>query len=349
MKPPQRSAWLWIALTALVCGLLDCLLLLLLPALHLSFGAVGLPLLMFGLGRLVVLLPFLLLARITRKSSRSPKGLVILSAILQSGLLAVGFYSLYLEPFHLTVTTLQPASSPSFLAGRPLRILHLTDLHIEHPTRREADILARAEEIQPDMIVLTGDYLNPTFMDDPLSQQETRQFLSQLEAPNGVYAVNGTVDDPERMSVLFDGLENIQVLNDEVLLQQWPGGTLALVGVMNSHDPRRDEQALQDLMTGVPADAYSLLLYHTPDLITLAAATGVDLYLAGHTHGGQVRLPFYGALITFSQFGKQYEMGSYQVDGTTLYVSRGLGMEGWDAPRLRFLCPPELVVIELGQ
>jgi hypothetical protein len=61
-----------------------------------------------------------------------------------------------------------------------------------------------------------------------------------------------------------------------------------------------------------------------------------------------VRLPFYGAIVTLSAFGKQFEMGRYQLDQTTLYVSRGIGMEGLRLPRVRFLCPPEIVAIELG-
>jgi predicted MPP superfamily phosphohydrolase len=76
----------------------------------------------------------------------------------------------------------------------------------------------------------------------------------------------------------------------------------------------------------------------------------VDLYLAGHTHGGQLRLPVYGAMFTATTVGKRYEMGRYDVDGLTLYVSRGIGMEGKGAPRARFLCPPEIVCIDvIGQ
>jgi hypothetical protein len=101
-------------------------------------------------------------------------------------------------------------------------------------------------------------------------------------------------------------------------------------------------------MAAAPADAYTLLLYHTPDLIETASASSVDLYLAGHTHGGQIRLPFHGAVFTFSEYGKKYEMGEYIVGPTTLYVTRGLGMEGFNMPRARFLCPPEIVLVELG-
>jgi predicted MPP superfamily phosphohydrolase len=102
------------------------------------------------------------------------------------------------------------------------------------------------------------------------------------------------------------------------------------------------------LMQTVPAGAYSVLLYHTPDLIDTASALGVNLYLAGHTHGGQIRLPFYGALITFSAYGRRYQMGRYTLGPTTLYVSRGLGMEGLGLPRVRILCPPEVDVISLA-
>jgi len=228
-------------------------------------------------------------------------------------------------------------------------VVHLSDLHIEHPTRREQEVLATVAALEADVILLTGDYLNPTYMDDPQSLAETRQFLAQLHAPYGVFAVNGTVDDPGRMSILFDGLENISVLDDKIAMLSFPGGELAILGLTNTFEPGADRQALLLMAEQVPGEAYTLLRYHTPDLIETAASTGIDLYLAGHTHSGQIRLPFYGALVTFSAYGKQYEMGAYQVGETFLYVSRGLGMEGWDAPRMRFLCPPELEVLELGE
>jgi predicted MPP superfamily phosphohydrolase len=100
-------------------------------------------------------------------------------------------------------------------------------------------------------------------------------------------------------------------------------------------------------MATTPPGAYTILLYHTPDLAEAAAAAGVDLYLAGHTHGGQIRLPWYGALTTSSAYGKRFEAGLYQVDLMSLYVSRGIGLEGLRLPRARFLCPPEIIVIDM--
>jgi predicted MPP superfamily phosphohydrolase len=93
-------------------------------------------------------------------------------------------------------------------------------------------------------------------------------------------------------------------------------------------------------------EGFRLVAYHTPDLVEELAPLEPDLYLAGHTHGGQVRMPFYGALLTMSRFDKKYEMGLHTVGGTSLFVSRGIGFEP-RMPRIRFLCRPEIAVIDV--
>jgi predicted MPP superfamily phosphohydrolase len=77
-------------------------------------------------------------------------------------------------------------------------------------------------------------------------------------------------------------------------------------------------------------------------------ASKIDLYLAGHTHGGQVALPFYGALITLSKTGKKYESGLHHLSNTYMYTNRGIGMEGGKAPRVRFCARPEVTVIDIS-
>jgi predicted MPP superfamily phosphohydrolase len=114
------------------------------------------------------------------------------------------------------------------------------------------------------------------------------------------------------------------------------------------HELDIDSQIFLELVGLAPPDSMKLLLYHSPELMPLAQQYPVDLYLCGHTHGGQVRLPFYGALITSSSLGKRYEMGPYLEKDTLLYVSRGIGLEGLSAPRMRLLCPPEIVLFTLG-
>jgi len=345
--PSRRMGVLMLAVT-LGCILVDAALMLALPRLGLSYGPVGLPLYLISTVRLGLVVPGLAYLAFRRPLAG---GVATLAAgmliVFQAGLLAAEVDGLYVEPFRLGTTQL-PLSAPAFLPDRPLRILQISDLHVERITPRERQMLADVDALQPDLIVLTGDYINEDYTGEARARQDARQVLSGLHAPYGVYAVIGTVDSPEIMAAIFTGLD-IHVLDNRVETLSLPGGDLTLVGVTDTDDWERDRAMLASLMKTVPPDAYSLLLYHSPDLIEAASTDGVNLFLAGHTHGGQIRLPFYGAVITFSRFGKKYEMGRYQVGATTLYISRGIGMEGLNLPRARFLCPPELVLLELGK
>jgi predicted MPP superfamily phosphohydrolase len=145
----------------------------------------------------------------------------------------------------------------------------------------------------------------------------------------------------------------VTVLTDRWEVLEIAGRQVALAGVAVhrnlavGRDRAAERRALSELVRTMPNDRLTILLHHTPDLIPEAAAAGFDLYLCGHTHGGQVRLPIYGALTTFSLYGKRYEMGTYVEGGTTVFVSRGIGLEGWVLPRVRLLCPPEIVLVEV--
>jgi predicted MPP superfamily phosphohydrolase len=109
-------------------------------------------------------------------------------------------------------------------------------------------------------------------------------------------------------------------------------------------------QGVGPALAALPADGPAILLFHPPypDVVPPRAAARVDLLCAGHVHGGQVAMPFYGALLTLSKYGKKYERGLYpNVGGFAMYVSRGIGMEGGPAPRVRFCSRPEVALIEL--
>ncbi len=107
---------------------------------------------------------------------------------------------------------------------------------------------------------------------------------------------------------------------------------------------------MDPLLAEIPTGSYSLLLYHYPQGVKSASQYNVQVQLSGHTHGGQIRLPLVGPL-TYPLFVREiltpYIMGRYQVGPTTLYVSRGEGMQGGIWPRIRFMCPPELVMLYL--
>jgi hypothetical protein len=254
---------------------------------------------------------------------------------------------LWIAPFRVGVTRFT-VQSPKLNGLPPLRLLHLSDFHIERLTQREARVLELIDALRPDVIVYTGDLLNFSNIDDPVARDECARLLQQLHAPRGVYGIPGTplVDTPAVQADLYPRATNIRWLRNETIgLAEHP--PLQILGITCTHDPQLDAPQLDRLCAALPASSFKLLLYHAPDLMPEASRAGVDLYLCGHTHGGQIRLPFYGAIFTSSLYGKRFEMGRYQEGATTLYVSRGLGLEGKGAPRMRFLCAPEMVLIEL--
>ncbi len=309
----------------------DWLLLALLPRAHKSFGPAKPPTLALALLRaLFAVLPLPL-------------------AMFAQGIgSALVIYAFWIEPHRVHVTR-QSLRSPKLKAGiPPLRVLHLSDLHVERLTAREHQVLRRIRELQPDVILFSGDFLNLSNVEDPVAWEQARAFLRALHAPLGVYAVSGSppVDKPEIVPQLLAGLDNIRWLRDERVTIMHHGQPIDLVGVTCTHNPSTDGTSLDNILHGDPEE-FTILLYHTPDLAPTAAAQGVDLQLSGHTHGGQIRAPFFGALFTSSLYGKRFEAGRYQLGGLTLYVSRGIGLEGKGAPRARFLCPPEIILWEI--
>lgn len=256
-------------------------------------------------------------------------------------------YAFWIEPQRLTITY-QRITSPKVKSQDPIRLLHLGDLHVERITRREKRLLQLVEVLKPDIILFSGDILSLSYLHDPESWADARSILSQLHAPQGVYLVTGSpaVDLPEMMTDLLKDLP-VKWLREKKVTVEFGEDKLDLIGLTCTHRPHIDSLRLGEVAPQ-NSDCFTILLYHSPDLAPVAARLGIDLQLSGHTHGGQVRLPWFGAIFTGSLYGKAFESGRRQIGRLTLYVTRGLGMEGAAAPRLRFLCPPELIMWEIS-
>ncbi len=349
----------WVALIAIACWpwgrlrlaaafiaafflLIDWAMLAFLPRLRRSWGPVTPPLL--GLTLVRTLLSWLV-AWIGQGSDIA----LAWSLLIQWGLSALACYATWIEPFRL-VRTQQMLALWDEPPMRPLRLLHISDIHYEGDSPRETKLLAAVRELAPDLIVLTGDYLNLSSVHEVEAQAGVRRLLSQLSAPLGVYAITGSppVDIPSIVPRIFADLASITWLDDEAVRLVWEDRPFWLVGVRCTTNCDRDASMMRRLLAQLPPGEPVILLHHSPDLMPQAVEAGIRLYLAGHTHGGQIRLPLYGALVTSSRFGKRYEMGRYEAGRTVLYVNRGLGVEGLGAPRARFLAPPEIVLWTLG-
>jgi predicted MPP superfamily phosphohydrolase len=271
-------------------------------------------------------------------------GIIFLFAIL--GLV---FYSTWIEPFRLGVTYQTYLTDQWTTDGPPFRLLQIGDIHVERITPRERHLNRLVSELKPDMIVFTGDFVNLSNTNDPDSEKAIREIISEWRAPLGVFCISGTplVEPLERVQAFVKDLDNLKLLPNQWISVNTPGGQLHILGLVVTHDMKRDRDMLKKMMLVAPGGGLKLLLMHPPDIAPEANEAGFDLYLCGHTHGGQIRLPLIGALFSSSQLGNRFIMGRYELGNTTLYTSRGVGLEGLGAPRARLFCPPEIILWEI--
>ena len=262
----------------------------------------------------------------------------------------IALYATWIEPHRLGVTHEIKKSGKLDPSAPPIRLLHIADIHIERITPRERQLNQRIAELKPDVIVFSGDFVNISYTDDPQAFTDIRTIISEWSAPLGVYCVTGTytVEPIERVKEFVAGLDNLRLLLDEWVTIETPAGNLNILGMVTTHYLETDQNKIRALAQSAPTEGVNLLLTHSPDVAPQADEQGFDLYMCGHTHGGQMRSPIIGALFTGSHLGRQFVMGRYDLENVTVYTSRGIGLEGLGAPRARFLCPPEIIQWEIG-
>ena len=272
-----------------------------------------------------------------RKSGRKApftKRVVVVHVLAVAGVVCL-FYSHFIEPNWVEVNRLTLATGKLKSAG--FRLVQISDLHCERAAGNEEQMVRLVNALRPDIVVATGDYLN-----DTRALPRLKETLRRLDAPLGKFAIGCTVDTPRDVALgVFAGTGFRLLMEDGVTLTKGED-TINIWGL--SHDK---PGASRHLLGPVPATGFNVFLFHTPDLIEEVSGADIDLYLCGHTHGGQVRLPLYGALLTHSKFGKKYESGRYQVGETTLYVNRGLGLAPHRWAHVRFLARPEIAVFDI--
>lgn len=314
-----------------------------------AYPAVMVPYLGLTLSRLVPVLVFSLpaskAARLGLPRPRFPRWVLpVLGALYLCGSLLLA-YSSYIEPYRIQVSHVS-LPGPGAAVGQPLRIVQLTDLHMGPISSREMDMIAKVNALEPDLILLTGDYLFVNTNGDPQAWENLHTVLSQLQARYGIYAITGSpmVDQPLIDHDFFAGVDNVTLLDDAVQPFQFGDGLLYLVGV-TTVELGRDTAALERLMADIPPEAYTILLYHVPTIASAASEAGVDLFLAGHTHGRQIDLA--PVEWVYNQY-MPYSRGLDQLGDTSIYVNRGIGMESLYLPGVRLLCPPEILLLELS-
>jgi uncharacterized protein len=222
-----------------------------------------------------------------------------------------------------------------------LRIAHLSDLHVGTLTPRSWGLAwsRAANERSPDLAVVTGDMVTS----GADYHDQVADVVGALKAKIGVFASLGNHDyfgDSEPLVAKLRA-RGVRVLRNEGVAIERDGATLWLAAIDDTWT-RRDD--LGRALRGRPPGAVAVLLAHDPDRFDDAAAAGVDLVLSGHTHGGQIAVPFLARWIGLAHLAHRYRLGFYSSERSTLYVHPGLGTTG---PPLRLGVAPEVTVLVL--
>lgn len=231
-------------------------------------------------------------------------------------------------------------------------IVQVSDLHMRQMGRREKILGSLLRGLPPaDLVAVTGDLVHTSAGIGPFLE-----LAQAFDAKDGVYAVFGNSEHkngvrPHALAQTLSEHAIVPLMNAHVALSRGDA-QIVLAGV---DDPVNDKDDISAALQNASPNLFTLLLMHSPDSIAEAVFRGVDVVLSGHTHGGQIRLPWLGALYTHSLLGRRMSNGYYsrgrlrraigiRPGRTQLYVTRGIGISGL---ALRFLTRPELTIITL--
>jgi predicted MPP superfamily phosphohydrolase len=221
-----------------------------------------------------------------------------------------------------------------------LRILQLSDLHLDLDGGMADLIAERIRGLEYDLAVLTGDFRNTTHADHGLSVRQTRRLVAALKPPT--YAILGNHDFVEIVPPLERA--GVRFLLNETVVVDRNGDQLHLGGVDDVHFYRTHDFAR--VREAIPDDAFSILLCHSPEGYLEAGSHGFDVMLSGHTHGGQICLPGGYVLIKVCDVPRNMLSGNWDFRSMAGYTSVGTGSCG--VP-LRYFCPPEITLHTLAR
>jgi predicted MPP superfamily phosphohydrolase len=275
-------------------------------------------------------------------------------------LLGLGSYAFAYEPrFSLAITPYKLALPRWPIGGKPLRVAVVADIHACDPwmpLSRVEEIVDVTNRLQPDITVLLGDYVAglKRFRTAIVPAADWARALGRLRAPLGVHAILGNHDwwtDASAVRAVLHANDIPVMENDVTLVRRDDGPDFWLAGLGDQLAYPRGRgrfDGVDDLpgtLARIPEDGNPIvLLAHEPDIFTVVPDR-VSLTLSGHTHGGQVALPFIGRPIVPSSYGERYAYGHIVEGGRNLIVSGGLGCSTLP---VRFGVPPEIVIIEIG-
>ncbi len=262
--------------------------------------------------------------------------IIVLVVLLILG--CVSWHSVYIAPHQVNIThvdiTIPSAGGP--LSG--LKIIHVSDTHITSEMNSLKKVVEDLNSEQADLICVTGDIVQD---DDGIGVAV--ETYSRLQSRYGTFAVLGNSDygvDTESLVAALHGV-GVHVLRNECVKLNIEGHAVAICGL---DDPVTGHHDIKKLNDHMPPEGVRILLAHSPIVATCPDCPKSDLLLAGHTHGGAIRLPLIGALYSRQGVPRRLSAGLVREKGHLVYVSRGLD-DGYTP--VRFMNPPEAAVLQI--
>jgi len=258
----------------------------------------------------------------------------------------IGYYAIIFEPNNIKIEKYNLIIENLPSSFNNLKIAHLSDFHSLRFGPREKKVLEMLEELKPEFVFITGDFVDP--IGKIITDRELisiKNFWQKLgeKYKDKIFAVLGNHDTKIIKNYLEES--GIVVLNNENknLFLDKNEEFIYLIGVA---DPVFKKANLVKAMEDIEEKLPKILLAHGPEIMAQVNNKKIDLILVGHTHGGQVNIPILGKLLQpLSQYGRQYTKGLFKIDSTYLYVNRGIGTSFFP---IRFASSPEITLIVLN-
>ncbi len=270
----------------------------------------------------------------------------VVVCVAATALAPLGWYATHHAPFDLRLEQERVVLTDERAGAGPVRVGVISDIQTIEVTDHERRAVRLVMEQDPDLVLVPGDVFQGTAGQFTANREALRELFRSMQASGGVFVVPGDTDGPDELHQVLEGTPAV-LLDDEVVEVTIGDRRLQVGGVGLLPSPAGFD--VLEALDMAPREDVRILLGHRPGWVyQVPSGGGVDLVVAGHTHGGQIQVPGLGAIVTNSDVPRSVAAGGlHEIGGTSIYVSSGVGHEQQGAPQVRLFAPPSVAILDL--